>query len=476
MSPETRLFLLYLAAVGAALAVFLLAPGIDLWASGLFFRPGEGFFLANADAVRALYRSVPWIVAAQVVGIPLLLLLGWWRGRAVAGVGLKQGLFVLLVLAFGPGLAVNTVLKDHWGRARPSQVVEFGGPQTFTRAPLPATACDTNCSFVSGHAAAGFGLIAFAFLARDRRRRQAIGAGAVAAGALIGLARMAQGAHFLSDVVFAGLVVCGIAWLLAWMILERNVGGIVWSRLVGWLGRAAAGWAVYAVLTVIGIAVSIAYIDRPVALYFHGVSPQVAEVFRVITRLGVSTYYLIGTAALALTCWLIGRFIESRWAARLGATAIVPLFLFLSIVVSGLVTDLLKVVFGRARPKLLFANETFGFDWWGTKADFWSFPSGHATTVVAIAAALYCLWPRFLPLYVGFAVLVSLSRAVIGAHYVSDVIAASFVAIAATASLRRVFERAGLSPRGAASGVPGAQGTGPDEPGASAKPKAASTL
>lgn len=59
MSPELRSVLLYLAAVCAASALFLLAPGIDLWASGLFFRPGDGFFLANAGIVRVLYRAVP---------------------------------------------------------------------------------------------------------------------------------------------------------------------------------------------------------------------------------------------------------------------------------------------------------------------------------------------------------------------------------------------------------------------------------
>jgi len=220
------------------------------------------------------------------------------------------------------------------------------------------------------------------------------------------------------------------------------------------LGPAGAGWALYAALSLIGIAICIAYVDRPVALYFHGASPQVVEVFRFITRFGISTYYLIGTAVLALILWLVGRFGEARWAARLGAAAAAALFLFLSIAVSGLITDLLKFVFGRARPKLLFANETFGFDWWGTKADFWSFPSGHATTAVAIAAALYCLWPRYLPLYIGFAVLVSVSRAVVGAHYVSDVIAATFIAIAATAYLRHVFERGGIALRDAARGLP----------------------
>ena len=457
MSPETRAVLLYAGAVVAAIALFLLAPDIDLWTSGLFYRPGEGFFLANFGVVRALYRAVPWIVTVEIIGIPLLLLLGWWRGHEIAGIGLKQGLFVLLVLALGPGLVVNTVFKDHWGRARPSQVVDFGGNQTFTAAPLPANACEKNCSFVSGHAAAGFGLLAFSFLARDRRRRRFVGASAVAAGSAIGLARMAQGAHFLSDVVFAGLIVCGIAWLVAWILLERDAGSALWRRLVGRLGVPGAVWALYAALTVIGIAVSIAYVDRPVALYFHQVSPPVSEAFRVATRFGVSTYYLIATAALALAFWVVGRLGEGRWAARLGVVAVVPLFLFLSIAVSGLVTDLLKVVFGRARPKLLFANETFGFDWWGTKADFWSFPSGHATTVVAIAAALYCLWPRFLPLYVAFALLVSLSRAVIGAHYVSDVIAATFIAISTTAYLRHVLERGGVALPDAASGLPGSR-------------------
>jgi lipid A 4'-phosphatase len=454
MSPEKRRILLYLAALVAAGALFLLAPGIDLWASGMLFEPGRGFLLASSWPVRALYFSVPWIVAAQAVGIPLILILGWWRGRPIAGLGLKQGVFVLLVLALGPGLAVNTLLKDHWGRARPSQVMEFGGIQTFTPAPLPAAACNRNCSFVSGHAAVGFGLMAYAFLAANRRRRRILAAGAVAAGAAIGLARMAQGAHFLSDVVFAGLVVGGIAELLAWLLLERDLGGALWRRLAARLGVARAGWAVYAMLSSLAVVVSVAYLDRPAALYFHGSSAQVVAIFRVVTRFGDSAYYLIGSAALMLVLWLGSRLGGRDWGARLGAFAAAPLFLFVSIAASGLIADLLKVIFGRARPKLLFASDTFGFDWWGTTADFFSFPSGHATTAVAIAAALYCLWPRFLPLYVSFAALVSLSRLVLGAHYISDLVGAAFVALATVACLRHWFERNGVSLRDAANGVP----------------------
>jgi membrane-associated phospholipid phosphatase len=73
---------------------------------------------------------------------------------------------------------------------------------------------------------------------------------------------------------------------------------------------------------------------------------------------------------------------------------------------------------------------------------------------VAIAAALYCLWPRFLPLYVAFAVVVSASRAVVGAHFVSDVVFAAFVAIAAVAYLQRVFERSGIRLPGDAADLP----------------------
>lgn len=47
----------------------------------------------------------------------------------------------------------------------------------------------------------------------------------LALGALMGIARMAEGAHFLSDIVFAGLIVVGLnVWLWNRMVREEPLG------------------------------------------------------------------------------------------------------------------------------------------------------------------------------------------------------------------------------------------------------------
>src|SRR5260221_2767865 len=145
--------------------------------------------------------------------------------RAVFAVNLARGTdtlqlrarglaFVVLALLLGPGLLANVVLKDNWGRARPSHLVEFGGKSTFSPPLLLSDQCDHNCAFVAGDAAAGFFLLSFALLAR-RRRALAI-AGALGVGAALGVVRIIQGGHFLSDVVFAGLFIGGVRWPPPW--------------------------------------------------------------------------------------------------------------------------------------------------------------------------------------------------------------------------------------------------------------------
>ena len=132
-------------------------------------------------------------------------------------------MFIVAATALGPGLIANTVLKDNWGRARPYQTDSFGGTRQFTPAPLPAAQCERNCAFVSGHAALAFSLVSFALLLPAGRRRRLAIAAALGFGALVGIGRIAAGAHFLSDVAYAGLIVVATSWLLYQAIVARDL-------------------------------------------------------------------------------------------------------------------------------------------------------------------------------------------------------------------------------------------------------------
>lgn len=193
-------------AFAAAAVAFSVHPAMDLWFSGLFYRPDTGFFLSEAVLIRFFYNSVEILIPVYVLSLIVI----WMAKRKPFGLTGKKIVYLLLVLALGPGLLVNVVLKDHWGRARPRQIEMFGGSRQFSPPLTISDQCDVNCAFVSGHAAAGFYFLALAFIMESHRRR--IFAGALAYGTLVGLARIAQGGHFLSDVLFAGLIVYFIAW------------------------------------------------------------------------------------------------------------------------------------------------------------------------------------------------------------------------------------------------------------------------
>jgi lipid A 4'-phosphatase len=228
-------------AVLAAVTLFSAAPGLDLAVSGLFHADGA-FPLAGLPQLEVLRIRI-WdlseiVVAAALAGV----VAARATGRAALWLPARAWAFVVALYVVGPGLIVNLGLKSHWGRARPANVTEFGGTQTFTPALQPATECARNCSFVSGEAASAAALgiamaVALAVLRpRLPDRTWRLGLAAAVAVALVGgLLRVATGRHFLSDVVFAWLITAGVALALRALILR---GG--WRRLAaGMTARAA---------------------------------------------------------------------------------------------------------------------------------------------------------------------------------------------------------------------------------------------
>ena len=411
----------------------VLFPGIDLWTAGLFYDPARHFLLADWPPFRMLHAASPWLVAAAVVaGVALLARAA--RGRRGSG---RAGVFLLLSLAVGPGLVVNTVFKDHWGRARPAQVTEFGGAKQFTPAFVPSDQCVTNCSFPAGDPAVGFFLVSAGFLLAPPWRRRVV-AGALGLGAAIGVARMAQAAHFLSDVIASGFFVFATSWLLHhWIVANDGLAAL--RRPPASLWR----YVSLAIVLAAAIAIAIAWLDRPLAAYVRGTPAQIVAMFKFITLFGVSTGYLVTAAVLALAFAVAaGRAIEAARKRRLRLHAWQAGFVFATVGGAGLAGDILKPLFGRARPKLWLDQGIFGFTWHGARADYWSFPSGHTVTIVALALALAQVERRGLPLYVAAALLVAASRIVLDEHYLSDVLAGALVAALAHWAARASFARA----------------------------------
>jgi lipid A 4'-phosphatase len=432
--------------------LFLFAPGIDIAASRLFYFPAHWFPLADWTPVQAITAAIPWLTRLIVL---LCAVAAVWlvvTHRPLWRLDRKALVFIVAATALGPGLIANTLLKDHWGRARPYQIQEFGGARQFTPAPLPTSQCERNCAFVSGHAALGFSLVSFALLLPVGPRRRIAIAAALCFGALVGVGRIAAGHHFLSDVLYAGLIVCAVSWLLHRLIVVHDVfGSPAAMRLYH-----APRQSVAAILESLGLrrgpaalwigafaifeAGSILWLDRPIAMFFHDNGEPWRPIGEVVQRLGFGTPYLVLFAAsFAGLRW--GGYLPAlrAWGPRLRAAASVPAFLFAAVAASGLIVDLLKVVFGRARPKLLFAAGTYDFTWLGLGANYWSFPSGHAATAAALMTALWCLWPRHLLFYIALAAMVAASRVVIGAHYLSDVVMGAFIAVLVTRALAALF-------------------------------------
>jgi lipid A 4'-phosphatase len=202
--------------------LFYKHPELDLEVSKLFYDEARGgFYLKDFWLVKMFQRMVPLIVMSFTVFVVVATLRKVWLTKSLDPRNYIKIVYLALVCIIGPGLIVNSGFKQNFGRARPSQVVEFGGESQFTPAFVISKQCNDNCSFISGHASIGFFFMALAFIMPYYTRYLLLG---IAMGAVFGACRIIQGAHFLSDVIFSGVFVYLTAYFVAKVIKPKERG------------------------------------------------------------------------------------------------------------------------------------------------------------------------------------------------------------------------------------------------------------
>lgn len=226
---------LALAATGClvVLSLFFLAfPAVDIAASRLFHDPANGFVLSQNPFLQRLRELGPFLVKLVAVLCVLVLLWPFVVAPLSRRLSLRAPVFLLSTLILGPGVLVNAVLKNNWGRPRPNAVDLFGGDAPYVRVWQMTNHCDTNCSFVSGEASSSLWLVTLAFLAPPSWRR-AILAVVLPLAVILSANRVAFGGHFLSDTLISWcltlLVILGVHHLL-WGTRDAEARAARWRE------------------------------------------------------------------------------------------------------------------------------------------------------------------------------------------------------------------------------------------------------
>ncbi len=184
-----------------AVTWIIITLDLDRRIAARFYDPSRGWYLAARQPWSWLYHygTIPGIVLA------LSALAGWFWSYSSDRFRSLHRYFLVIVLTavLGPGVIVNGILKNYWSRPRPREVQEFGGSWTYRHAHQPGIPGKGE-SFPCGHCSMGF-LFCSLLVFRKHRPWLAYSGAAVgiSLGSLLSIARIVQGAHYLSDTLWS---------------------------------------------------------------------------------------------------------------------------------------------------------------------------------------------------------------------------------------------------------------------------------
>ena len=181
--------------------------GLDIKIAHLFYSKGAALEWVYSQNRIWLFLYHYGAVLPDLVGAFALILLIMSFFTQALKPWRKKLTFAILLIAIAPGLITQT-LKVTWGRPRPIETIEFGGKYNFRTPFSPDFSMIGNTndgnSFPSGHTAIGFYVLVLYYVFNKKKRFLLAG---LIYGGVMAFGRMAQGAHFFSDVLTSGFIV-----------------------------------------------------------------------------------------------------------------------------------------------------------------------------------------------------------------------------------------------------------------------------
>jgi membrane-associated phospholipid phosphatase len=162
-------------------------------------------------------------------------------------------------------------------------------------------------------------------------------------------------------------------------------------------------------------------IDRQASHYLYDhVNSRQWWLLDSITHLAKASHWLI--AAILV---LIGtRWATAHWGPsdNLALASQCAVAFIASLAIGSMILHTIKLFLGRRRPRDDMEMGLYGFMPLSFDLQYNSFPSGHSLTIMCVAVIATAVWPALAPLWFAIALGLALTRALLSAHYLSDVL------------------------------------------------------
>lgn len=215
---------------------------------------------------------------------------------------------------------------------------------------------------------------------------------------------------------------------------------------------AATGWIV---LTTFVLVFALIPLDPFLSQRAQGLPEDIVAFNKMITDFGRFGWMIYLSGAVLAAAFVLRRAAKQRPLQRKARTARdLAAYFFLTIGTASALVHVLKFLVGRARPELFAELGAYSLTPFANTDLYESFPSGHSTAAGAFFGVFAMLLPKLRPLFLVLALVIGISRVVVGAHYPSDVAAGLLLGLWTSVMMAFVFAQYGRLFRLAKGGWP----------------------